>query len=88
MRLDKYIPEGKYYKNFSDIRQVGVARVLLEAAEIKRDEIRQQTESKPQFSPEDLKKDIVFLTGAIWAFNWIINLPDEARKVIARLPEE
>lgn len=88
MNLKKYIPEGKYYKNLSDIRQVGVARVFIEAVEIKRDEIRNQTESKPQFSPEDLRKDIVFLSGAVWALNWVINLPDEVRKVISRLPEE
>lgn len=87
MNLKKYIPDGKYYQQMAEVRQVGVARVLLDAVEIKRDEFREIKETRPQLCPEDLKKDIVFQTGAIWALNWVLKLPEETRNILSKLPD-
>ena len=86
MRLDKYIPEGQHYQHLADIRQVGVARVFLEGIEAKRDELREQNETRPMLSDEDITKDFRFKAGAIWALNWALSLPEEARKYIQSLP--
>lgn len=87
MNLKKYIPDGKYYQNLSDIRQIGVARVFLDAVTIKRDEIRERNESKPQICDEDIFRDIRFNLGVVWALNWVLDLPDVARKIVSKLPE-
>lgn len=87
MKLNKYIPQGQYYQHLADIRQIGVARALLDGIETKRDEIREQNETKPMICREDLSKDFVFKAGAIWALNWVLSLPKEAEKYINNLPE-
>jgi hypothetical protein len=87
MNLKKYIPDGKYFQLVANARQVMAARVILEAAEIKRDEIRTSKEKNPKICPEDLRKDIVFLTGFVAGLNWAIDLPEEAHKIIAKLPD-
>lgn len=88
MKLNKYIPQGQYFQNLADIKQIGVARALLDGIEIKRNEIRELNENKPMICNEDIAKDFRFRAGAIWALNWVLSLPSEAEKYINKLPDE
>jgi len=86
VKLKDYIPQGRYYQNIADIKQIGAARELLKGVEAKRDEIRQQNETHPIVS-DDVQKDFRFKAGMIYALNWVLELPDEARKYIDQLPD-
>ena len=88
MRLNKYIPEGKYYNHIADIRQVGYARAFLEGIEAKRDQIRATNETNPAICDEDLSKDIRFRLGAVWALNWVLSIPDAARVIVSQVPDD
>lgn len=87
MKLNKYIPDGKNFQLMANCRQVGAARILLEAVEIKRDEIRTLNELKPQICDEDISRDIRFNLGIVWALNWVLRLPGVAREVLSKLPD-
>lgn len=88
MNLKKYIPEGKYYQHLADIRQIGVANAMLGGIERKRDQIRELNEAKPQICDEDITKDMRFRAGAVWALNWVLSLPDVAREIVSKLPDD
>lgn len=88
MKISNYIKDGRQFIHVANIRQIGAARELLNAVQIKRDELREQKETRPMMCPDNLKKDMVFQTGAIWALNWVLSLPEEARKFIDKLPND
>jgi len=87
MRLDKYIPDGSRWHEITDIQQGNVARILLNATEAKRDEIREQNETRPMVCDEDITKDFRFKAGMVRALNWVLSLPEEARRYVDQLPE-
>jgi len=88
MKLSKYIPEGQHYQHIADIRRVGYTRAFLDAIEIKRDQIRATNEINPAICDEDLSKDIRFRLGAVWALNWVLNIPDEVRSFLTKVPDD
>lgn len=88
VNLKNYIPEGKYYQHIADIRQVGYARAFLDGVEAKRDQVRALNENNPQICDDDITKDIRFRAGAVWAFNWVLALPDVARDIVLRTPDD
>ncbi len=65
---------------------VGASRALLRAVESRRDMIRKVNETNPKIS-DDIKEDFRFKAGAVWALNWLLDLPGECQKQLKRLPE-
>ena len=88
MNLKKYIPEGQYWQQVSQAREVPFVNTILNGCEIKVNEIFKQLTEKPQMNKEDLKKDLVFMLGFAAGLNWVLDLPGEAQKYIDHLPEE
>lgn len=83
MTITKYIPRSEDYHLVSGANSTGVGKALLSAVKIKRDEIREITESKPLVS-DDIKKDFRYQLGQINALNFVIDLPGEARNKIEK----
>ena len=74
--------------NVANARQTGAGRDLLKVVKGLRDKHRKEYETKPMRSPEDLTKDVVFLLGAVWAFNYVLELPKITSDYIEKQPEK
>jgi hypothetical protein len=87
MNVDKYFPEPGDCYEVSRAKEIPVVQKLFKAIELIREELREQTEGKPKHSPNDLRKDLVFLLGVINGLNRVLNLPDNAYDRIKELPK-
>jgi len=88
MNLKTYITDGRQFQHLSEIRQVGVANAMLNGVEIKRDEVRRDSETRPQICNDDFRKDIRWKLGFVAALNWVLDLPGEAQKYLDHLPDK
>jgi len=86
VNMEKYIKTDSDFHNIVEARSLGVGRALLKAAELKRDEKRSQNERSPQLCDEDIRKDIRYNLGFVAALNWIMELPQQAKIYISKLP--
>ena len=78
MRLNIQKLENHEQKIVADARAYSGADIILREAEVLRDKIREENETAPRRSPDDLTDDWVFKAGAIHALNAIINAPGQA----------
>ena len=85
MKIDKYIERSEDIVLLSESEQVKAVQVLLGACEKKRDLLREITEVKPKFCPEDLTEDLVYLEGMIGGINWVLGLPARSREFINKI---
>lgn len=76
--VKKYLPTNESLVLVSQARQVGAAKALLEATEIKREELRKVNEETPKESPNDLTEDYRYIAGFIACLNWITRLPERS----------
>jgi len=84
--MKKYLPNSPDYAIMADAPSTGPGRVIMSAARLRRDELLGKVDKNPVRSDE-LKHDLVYILGQINVLNWILELPDKARKVIDKLPE-
>ena len=82
MRIDKYLDESGDITLLAESEQIKAVRVLLKAAENKRDKVREILETKPKHSPENLEEDLVFLLGMVKGLNWVLGLPARSGEYI------
>jgi len=75
MNIIKYLKTSGEILNLKDAHHIGASKALLNAVEIKREELRKK---KPMRCDEDLKKDLVFILGQINMANWLLDLPRKA----------
>lgn len=84
-RLDRIITDSQDMIVCSQCEQVRAAEILLRAAEKKRDMLREEIETNPRHSPDELEKDVDFLLGMIKGLNWVLGLPERSREFINKL---
>jgi len=77
MSIPQYIKTPSDLLNIQDAKNIGASRALLNAAEIKREELRKK---KLMRCDEDLKKDFVFILGGIDILTWLLELPIKAKE--------
>lgn len=86
MQLDKYLKTSAAVLEVSRANEIGGAKAILEAALIKRDEIRKEYEENPLRS-DQIKKDLNFKLGMVAGLNWMLELPEKARQWRDHLPD-
>jgi len=70
--------EAHEQKIIADAHQYSAADLLIREATVLRDRIRDENESLPRRSPDDLTDDWVFKAGVVHALNAVINAPEQA----------
>lgn len=80
MNPKKYLPTSQAFIEVAGAEAVGASNALLEAVNIKREELRDKNENHPKESPEDLTGDYRFIAGMISMANWILGLPERSRE--------
>jgi hypothetical protein len=87
IRIDKYFPNGGDIHDVYEAGSIRAARAILKAVEIRRDEVRRVNETEPVIS-DAINKDFRFKLGMVYALNWILELPEQARIYINTLPDK
>lgn len=82
MEIKRYVTNSADMTTLAQAEEVHAVRVILEAARIKRDELRDKVETRPKFSPDKLEDDLVFLEGFIKGLNWTLGLSQKSRDYI------
>lgn len=85
MRLDKYI-NPDFFQDIAESHTVRGAKSLLLAAEKKRDEVTKQAVNEPQHTGD--KNDVLYKLGFAAGLSWVLNLPETAKTVLSKLPED
>ena len=90
MNLTTYIKTPEGIRETADAGILRGSKHILQAVTILRDQRRVAVEGdgikkpKAKVRPEKIEDDIVFELGVIWACNWVLGLPDMARKSLER----
>ena len=84
-RIDQYLDRSEDIILLSQSGGIEAVRVLLKAAENKRNKVRDILETKPKHSPENLEDDLVFLLGMVKGLNWVLGLPARSENYIKNL---
>jgi hypothetical protein len=87
MKLEKYV-KPELWHEIVNPREIRVAETLLEATEAKKRELQEEIEKgRVKVAPEKLDDHLFYKLGMIAMANWILELPDHARKAIEYLPD-
>jgi hypothetical protein len=86
MQLDKYLKTSAAVLEVSRANEIGGAKGLLEATQIKQDELRTECEKNPVRS-DQIKKDLYFKLGMVAGMSWVLSLPGKAREWREHLPD-
>lgn len=85
MNPKKYLPTNEAFNLVRSAESVPISKALLDAVEIKRDELRNENEENPRKSSQDLTEDYIYIAGMIAMSNWILRLPQRSREFIKKL---
>ena len=87
MNLEDYLPTNADILNVAAAEQVGASRSVLSAVQRLMDRTRETNEDNPREDSADLRNDIRFKQGMIYACKRILDLPGKAREHLKHLPE-
>lgn len=79
------VPDSRDLNNLYEESQIPGVKSVYRVIENIRDKIREDNETKPKNCPENLLDDYVFKAGAIWALNWVLSLPVQAKEYMDKL---
>jgi hypothetical protein len=87
MQLQEALRDSREIVHLSQLPETGCGAAVLKAVTVLRDRLRARNEERPRID-NDISTDFRYVAGQIAALNRVLNLSQEALKIIKEVSKE
>jgi hypothetical protein len=87
MILNKILDSSEVL-NLATLPETGGGRALIKAVEKELELKREEYEDHPRIDDADIRRDLRFQAGAIWAFKKVLGLSRDAQAIISQTEKQ